>query len=463
VPDRVIYVVAKAPRVGSVKTRLCPPLTPEQAAQLYRGFLLDSLELAGRVRDARVRVICPDSGMADELAAIMPPGCEPVAQVEPGLGAALEECFRSGLADGHEAVAVIASDNPTLPPDLIEQAFDRLAQHDVVLGPTDDGGYYLVAARAVHPSLFRDMAWSNETVLEETLRRCDAAGLRADRIRRWYDVDTPEALVELARKLERLPADCAVHTRAALRRPLPQAPTSDRQPLRVALIIPVLNEAEIIGRVLDEVPRASVDRLLVVDGGSTDETRAVAAMHDAEVIRQAERGYGAACWGGVQAARDCDLLVFLDGDYSDPPADLERLLEPLRAGTADLVLGCRDFAPGALPLHARLGNKLVLAIIRLLVGCSFADLPSYKAIRSDRLADLDMQERTYGWTTEMVVKAARRGFRIAEIRVGYRERGGGRSKVSGTIRGTLGAGYKLISTAVRCARAPLPGRPGGGG
>ena len=229
------------------------------------------------------------------------------------------------------------------------------------------------------------------------------------------------------------------------------------QPPRVALIIPVLNEAEVIGRVLDEVPREAVERVLVVDGESTDETTTVAAAHGAEVVRQRERGYGAACWAGVEAARDCDLLVFLDGDYSDPPGDLERLLTPLRAGTADLVLGCRDFMPGALPPHARLGNRLVLAIIRLLVGRSFSDLPSYKAIRADRLAALDMRERTYGWTTEMIVKAARQGLRIVEVRVGYRERGGGRSKVSGTIRGTLGAGYKLISTAIRCTRAPLPG------
>jgi glycosyltransferase involved in cell wall biosynthesis len=222
--------------------------------------------------------------------------------------------------------------------------------------------------------------------------------------------------------------------------------------VRVALIIPVLNEAEIIGRVLDEVPRQHINRLLVVDGGSIDDTRAVAAAHGAEVVQQVERGYGSACWTGVQAAADCDLLVFLDGDYSDPPAEVERLLEPLRAGAADLVLGCRNLAPGALPLHARLGNRVILAIIRLLVGRGFGDLPSYKAIRANRLAQLDMRERTYGWTTEMIVKAARLGLRIVEVRVGYRERGGGRSKVSGTIRGTLGAGYKLITTALRCAR-----------
>jgi glycosyltransferase involved in cell wall biosynthesis len=224
--------------------------------------------------------------------------------------------------------------------------------------------------------------------------------------------------------------------------------------MRVALIIPVLNEAEVIGRVLAEAPREAIDRLLVVDGGSSDDTAAVAAAKGAEVVL-APRGYGAACWAGFEAAADCDLLVYLDGDYSDPPAELERLLAPLRTGSAELVLGCRRFAPGTFPAHARLGNAFVLGIIRLLTGHSFRDLPSYKAIRRDALAALDMRERTYGWTTEMIVKAARLGLRVAEVEVGYRERGGGRSKVSGTIRGTVGAGYKLVTTAVRCSRAPL--------
>lgn len=226
--------------------------------------------------------------------------------------------------------------------------------------------------------------------------------------------------------------------------------------MRVALIVPVWNEAEIIGSVLEEVPRQLVERLIVVDGGSRDGTQEIAAAYGAEVVRQTERGYGAACWTGAQCAAECDVLVFLDGDYSDPPAELTRVLEPIRSGRADLVLGCRVFEPGALPLHARLGNLVVLALVQLLIGRRFADLPSFKAIRVDALADLDLRERTYGWTTEMIVKAARRGLRIAEVRIPYRERGGGRSKVSGTLRGTVGAGYKLIATAVRCARDPLP-------
>jgi glycosyltransferase involved in cell wall biosynthesis len=221
------------------------------------------------------------------------------------------------------------------------------------------------------------------------------------------------------------------------------------------LIVPVWNEAETIGRVLDEVPRGLVDRLLVVDGGSRDATRDIAAARGAEVLVQSERGYGAACQTGVQAASDCGVLAFLDGDYSDPPALLERVLEPIRAGRADLVLGCRVFAPGSLPLHARLGNRLVLWIVETLVGQRFGDLPSFKAIGAEALAALGMRERTYGWTTEMIVKAARRGLRVEEVWIPYRERGGGRSKVSGTLRGTLAAGYKLIATAVRYGRGPL--------
>jgi rSAM/selenodomain-associated transferase 1 len=454
VAGRVVYVVAKAPRLGAVKTRLCPPLAPEQAVALYRGFLLDSLELAGQVPAAVARAICPDSGQADELAPLMPAGCEVTVQSEAGLSGALESCFRDGLADGYRAVAVIASDNPTLPPNLITRAFKLLTSADVVFGPADDGGYYLVAARAVYPTLFRDMTWSTSDVLAESLRRSTAAGLSVALLPPWHDVDTPAALLDLGHELDGLPPTQARHTRAVLAA-LEGAAAGLGAPQRVALIIPVWNEAEVIGRVLDEVPPELVDRLIVVDGGSSDETRAVASNHGAEVVVQSRRGYGAACWEGAQVAADCELLVWLDGDYSDPPADLGRLLEPLRSGRADLVLGCRDFAPGALPLHARLGNQLVLGILRLLLGRRFSDLPSFKAIRAGALAALSLEERTYGWTTEMIVKAARQGLRIAEVQVGYRERGGGRSKVSGTVRGTVGAGYKLITTAVRSARTPL--------
>lgn len=223
------------------------------------------------------------------------------------------------------------------------------------------------------------------------------------------------------------------------------------------MIIPVWNEEEVVGAVLEEVPAGYRQRLIVVDGGSRDRTVEVARERGARVVVQRRRGYGAACWEGFQAARDAEVLVFLDGDYSDPPAEVPRLVAPILAGHADLVLGCRRFAPGALPVHAHLGNRLVLGIIRLLAGRAPSDLPSFKAIRADRLAALDMRERTYGWTTEMIVKAIRAGLRIEEAPVGYRQRAGGRSKVSGTVRGTIGASCKLLTTAVRYARAPRPG------
>src|SRR5712692_4157643 len=204
----------------------------------------------------------------------------------------------------------------------------------------------------------------------------------------------------------------------------------------VTLVIPAWNEAEAIGAVLDEVPRAAVDHILVVVGGPTDTTATVARSHGARVLVQHEPGYGAACWAGAEIAlaEGAQVVAFLDGDYADPPADLARVLAPLLEARADLVLGCRDLRrfPDALPVHARLGNQLVLLLLRALLGARFGDLPSFKAIRADALRAMDMREMTYGWTVEMLVKAARSRLRIAEVGVDYRPRLGGRSKVGGS-------------------------------
>ena len=228
--------------------------------------------------------------------------------------------------------------------------------------------------------------------------------------------------------------------------------------LAVTAIVPAWNEAEVVGRVLAEIPLDVVDRVIVVDGGSTDGTPDIAARSGAEVVRQRRRGYGAACWEGAQAAGP-GVLVFFDGDYSDPPTDMPRVVAPIMYGAADLVLGCRGRRAGrpALPLHARAGNRVVVELIALLTGRRVRDLPSFKAIHADALAALDMREMTYGWTTEMIVKSIRAGLRIEQVEVDYRPRGGGRSKVSGTIRGSLGAGYGLTKTAIRYARWS-PGR-----
>ncbi|HLZ27776.1 MAG TPA: glycosyltransferase family 2 protein [Chloroflexota bacterium] len=220
----------------------------------------------------------------------------------------------------------------------------------------------------------------------------------------------------------------------------------------VTLIIPAWNEAESIGAVLDEVPRSAVDHILVVVSGPMDPTAAVARARGARVLVQQQPGYGAACWTGAQTAlaEGAQIVAFLDGDYADPPAELPNLLAPLLTNRADLVLGRRDLRrfPTALPPHARLGNRLVLLLLRVLLGTRFGDLPSFKAIRADALRQMRMREMTYGWTVEMLVKAARAGLRIEEAAIEYRPRMGGQSKVAGTLRGSLRAAATLLGCAV---------------
>ncbi len=233
---------------------------------------------------------------------------------------------------------------------------------------------------------------------------------------------------------------------------------------RIALVIPAWNEAESIGAVLSEVPPDVVDRVFVVTGDSTDGTDEIATGLGAAALPQERPGYGAACWAGVRAAEQAgaEIVVFLDGDYADPPAELPRVLAPLLTGQADVVLGPRDLSqhPEAQRLHARFGNWLVLTMLGLLLRRRLRDLPSFKAIRLSCLRRLAMSEMTYGWTTEFVVKAIRARLRIVEVPVAYRPRLAGRSKVSGTVRGTLGAAWKLCSCALRYTRwrpAAVPG------
>lgn len=225
--------------------------------------------------------------------------------------------------------------------------------------------------------------------------------------------------------------------------------------MHIAVIIPALNEEESVGQVVAEVPRDLVNEVIVVDNGSTDHTAAAAQAAGARVVREERRGYGYACAAGVASAGGrFDVLVFMDGDGSDDAAQTGAVVAPIRDQDADLVLGSRVLgraARGALLPHQRLGNWLVARLVRLLTGQRITDLPPLKAIRRPVLAELGMREMTYGWTVEMVVKCARRGHRIAEVPVATRARTGGRSKVSGTVRGTVLAAYYLLGTAIKYA------------
>lgn len=224
---------------------------------------------------------------------------------------------------------------------------------------------------------------------------------------------------------------------------------------RIVVIIPAAEEEASIGLVLAEVP-AIVSEVIVVDNGSRDRTAEVAAAGGARVVREPRRGYGQACLAGIAAAGDADVLVFLDGDHSDHPRQLGEVVAPILAGEADLVIGSRALGrrePGAQPWHAVLGTRLSVCLMNRLIGTRATDLGPFRAITAPGLRRLEMRDRDFGWTAEMQVKAARRGLRVVEVPVDYRPRIG-RSKVSGTVSGTIRAGAKILGTIARHALAP---------
>ena len=221
--------------------------------------------------------------------------------------------------------------------------------------------------------------------------------------------------------------------------------------MRVSVIIPTHNEAQAIARVLEDLPRDLTTEVIVVDSNSNDGTPAIAASMGARVIQEPRRGYGRACLTGLATANSPDVVVFLDGDYSDRPSELPILLAPITEGRADITLGSRlrERRPaGALPWHQKFGNRLAASLIRLLYGLEITDLGPFRAGRSDVLHALALQQTTYGWAVEMILKGALAGFRVIEVPVSYYPRIG-KSKISGTLKGTVGAGWFILSLIVR--------------
>lgn len=217
---------------------------------------------------------------------------------------------------------------------------------------------------------------------------------------------------------------------------------------RISIIIPAYNEESSIGLVLDALPQEKLHEIIVVDNGSTDATARVAHEHGARVVKEPRKGYGSACLKGIDELDAPDIVVFIDGDFSDFPEEIVLLIRPIETGEKDFVLGSRMILPKsqlALLPQARYGNRLAVFLIKLFFKYEFTDLGPFRAIRYSSLMSIGMKDMDFGWTVEMQIKAVRNGLRIREVPVNYRKRVG-ISKITGTVLGTFRAGTKIIYT-----------------
>ncbi len=220
--------------------------------------------------------------------------------------------------------------------------------------------------------------------------------------------------------------------------------------MKTAVIIPAFNEEQSIGKVIDEIPRQLVDEIIVVNNNSTDRTVEIAEKAGAKVLSETFQGYGACCLKGIEyfKKKPLDIVIFLDGDYSDFPGELENLLTPIFNNDMDFVLGSRVLGKrekGALPVQSRVGSIIAGFLIKLFWNVKYTDLGPFRAIKFEKLISLEMRDKWFGWTVEMQIKAAKKKLKILEVPVSYRNRIG-KSKVTGTVRGSFMAGVIILKT-----------------
>lgn len=228
-----------------------------------------------------------------------------------------------------------------------------------------------------------------------------------------------------------------------------------RSDVIVSVIIPAFNEQNGVGQVIAEIPKEIVSEIIVINNASTDKTERIASAAGATVLNEHTRGYGRACLKGIdyliKSSPHPDIVVFLDADHSDYPEEIEKLINPILTEGVDLVIGSRALGKkekGAMTLQQIFGNWLATRLLALFYNAKFTDLGPFRAIRFSSLIALDMQDKTYGWTVEMQLKAAKKKMKCAEVPVRYRKRIGF-SKISGTVKGTIMAGYKIITTIIK--------------
>lgn len=359
---------------------------------------------------------------------------------------AFRECHLTARLHGNipEAFLLTGSDVPDYKPEVAEKACRTLSASDAVIVPAGDGGYSMIGfsrnviARDDFESLFSEIPWSSEKVLSVQVEKIKRAGLSVRLLSPLEDIDT---IYDLIKRLKQNDALAATFQKF-----IPD----------VRLIMPVLNEAENLPQILPSLNESGFFREIVcVDNGSTDDSAQCAEANGATVVKEPRVGYGQACLAGMDYIRNeggCDVVLFMDADGADDPDDIYNILAPVSSGQYDMVLGDRrpDLAEnGALMPHARSGNKLATRLIKLFWKHEYHDLGPLRAVKWQSLESLNMDDRNFGWTIQMQIRAVKRELRLLEIPVHYRNRQAGKSKVSANVLGSIRAGYIILRTVFR--------------
>lgn len=422
-----LLVLAKAPVPGRVKTRLSPPLTTVEAAEVAEAALADTLEaVAGCGADRLIVALDGEPGPW------LPSGFEVVPQIPGSFNERLAAAWAFAGGPGLQ----IGMDTPQVTAALLDECLAAVVGQGSALGLAVDGGWWAIGFAEPHPDAFEGVPMSRDDTGRRQLERLRALGLQIAELPVLRDLDDAEDARAIAAE--------APGTRTA------RAVMDLLEPDAVDVILPVLNEREAIPWVLERMPKGY--RAIVVDNGSDDGSAEVAAELGARVVAESQRGFGAACYAGLAAAT-APVVAFMDCDASLDPGDLRAVCGPVLAGEADLVLGARDAAAGALAPHNRLANRYLARQVKRLCGAEVTDIGPMRAARREALLGLGLADRRSGWPLEMVLRAGLAGWRVAEVPVPYRPRIG-RSKVTGTAAGTFKA-VKDMRAQLALARRTL--------